>query len=306
MLLVFVLLSITIEPTKTSYGLKSDQESFWDGSVVYHNNTYHLFASRMSYGCGLDTWQTNSECIHAVSSSPYENFTNITVVVDSMCHNPSIIKVNNTFFLFYIGMYEWNVYKNCSKGRTDGLVLDDIHINPCFIRYKTSLDMINWSRGYFVYTVLHIPFCPTNPAPFVVGDKIELLYRAYMYSLSSGSFGEYIFRDTSYFWAPFIDTKLEDPSVVYNDGVWIMFANNKFNNDTYVGTYGISRNLTNWNFYPFYNLVMTGLEDVKIKRRERPFVLLLNTTHGVLYNSILEENQRDHVYIQSFPIRIEL
>ena len=310
-MLSLFLLVITIDPTKLSFGLKSESDSFWDGSVIFYNNTYHLFASRMSYGCGLDTWQTNSECIRATSSSPYENFTVEETVVDSMCHNPSILKFNDTFYLFYIGMYEGSPYKNCTNGTTTGLVPDDLHINPCFIRYKTSTDMRKWSSAVFVYTVFHIPFCPTNPAPIVVNNSIELIYRAYTFSLGSRTFGEYLFRavkwkDTNHFWDPWIDKELEDPSMIFHLDRYWLFINNKFNNDTYVGSYGTSFDLQTWNFQPLYNLTMIGLEEKRLQRRERPFVLVLNSTNGVLYNSILEYGQKDHVYIQAFPIKFSV
>eukprot|EP01052_Picozoa_sp_SAG31_P021691 SAG31_NODE_1690_length_7524_cov_2.991919_1_plen_136_part_00 len=73
---------LRLEPTTRDSGyrgggdgsLSSSAEpvSTWGGSIAGPDGRglYHMFAARMTYHCGLLSWKTNSEVVHAVSSAP--------------------------------------------------------------------------------------------------------------------------------------------------------------------------------------------------------------------------------------------
>lgn len=298
----------------TNYSIKNDNYSYWDGSLIKRDNFYYLFHSRMSNHCGLDTWQTNSECVYGISDNPYTNFTTIQTVIEPMCHNPSIHLFNSTYYLYYIGLPEKNTYNNCSNGITTGKVDDSIRINPCFINVIQSYNLIHWSNHTIIKTIIHIPFCPTNPTVFYTNNTYYLFYRAYSFSsFSSFSFGEYIFlskgdnpyhfNDVNYFWNPIVSSQYEDPYIfsINNslNNLYYLFLNNKFNNATYIGGYLTSEKIDSWK-----EDITTLYDLTKYERRERPFIYIINNTDGVLYNAVKDRENNDKVYIISTPFKI--
>jgi hypothetical protein len=64
--------------------------SSWGGSIVEHGGLYHMFAAEMANGCKLNSFLTNSVCIHATSLHPVGPFEKQSTVVGAYCHNPAI------------------------------------------------------------------------------------------------------------------------------------------------------------------------------------------------------------------------
>ena len=92
----------------------------WCGSIIKAEGKFHLFASRWPEGTGkggtgvgmLDGYRQHSEIVHAVADDPVGPYTFKEVVLQGrggrwwdgqMCHNPKIVKVGDTFVLYYIG-----------------------------------------------------------------------------------------------------------------------------------------------------------------------------------------------------------
>ena len=66
-----------------------------------------MYAAVMANGCGLDTWQCNSQCSVAVSdtvSGPYTIDEEHGLIAGSFCHNPSAhLAPDGTIVIFHIG-----------------------------------------------------------------------------------------------------------------------------------------------------------------------------------------------------------
>ena len=112
-------------PTPTNAGFRMDGYYVWCGSLIKADGKFHLFASRWPEGTGkggagkgsagvgmLDGYRQYSEIVHAVADNPVGPYTFKEVVLHGrggkwwdgqMCHNPKIVKVGDTFVLYYIG-----------------------------------------------------------------------------------------------------------------------------------------------------------------------------------------------------------
>lgn len=298
--------SLSVLPTKRHYGLRSDTESYWDGSAIRDaTGMYHLFVSRMTYHCGLSTWQRNSECVHFVSVNPFTGFILAQIVVGPMCHNPTIIFDRDTYLLYYIGIpwgNPYTEYTNCANGTTigDG---GSWTINPCFINVISSVDLINWSTPHNVKSIIHLPICPTNPAPFILNNGTRgLIYRGY--SMIDWNFGEYLFIGNSSFNEPLFRIPLEDPRVFQKDKQYFITVSYKFVNESYIGAYTSTEDFINYTpFVPLYSLQIDYIDGrfERVDRRERFSLLSLNSTHGVAYNAV-KPFGTDRTYIAAFPV----
>ena len=95
---------LNILPTSPNNGLQSSVSSSWGGSIIEGpDGKTHMFAAVMTEHCGLTSWKTNSEVIHAVANTPLGPFVKKEVVIPRFAHNPTIKKVNGTYLLFHIG-----------------------------------------------------------------------------------------------------------------------------------------------------------------------------------------------------------
>lgn len=94
--------------------------SSWGAQVVFALGKYHMFSSRFSKHCGLNSWWCNSELIHAESDTPDGFFrTEGTPIVLPFAHNPAVsVADDGTFIIFHIGKGTTPRSKqgNCSSG----------------------------------------------------------------------------------------------------------------------------------------------------------------------------------------------
>jgi hypothetical protein len=97
----------------------SPNHTTWGGNLLYSDldNLYHLFVAEMVNDCGLVTWETNSRCTHAVSSTPDGPYSFVDVAVDVWCHNPQIVPYESGFALFHIGSGQNGNPINCSSSK---------------------------------------------------------------------------------------------------------------------------------------------------------------------------------------------
>ena len=92
----------------------------WCGSLIKADGKFHLFASRWPEGTGkggtgvgmLDGYREHSEIVHAVADNPVGPYVFKEVVLrgrggkwwdGQMCHNPKVVRIGDTFVLYYIG-----------------------------------------------------------------------------------------------------------------------------------------------------------------------------------------------------------
>ena len=78
--------------------------SSWGGSVVYADGEYHMFASEIVKGCGLDYWTTNSQVIRAVSDNPQGPYVKQEVILPTFSHDANVLKggPNGDFFVLFV------------------------------------------------------------------------------------------------------------------------------------------------------------------------------------------------------------
>jgi hypothetical protein len=84
------------------------------------NDTYHIFVSELSPGCGLSTWLPGSHIIHATAPTPTGPFTLQDQVMPTFHHNPHItVAADGTYLLYFNGrMFPANDVQNCELNAT--------------------------------------------------------------------------------------------------------------------------------------------------------------------------------------------
>ena len=107
-------------PCPTNAGFRMDGYYVWCGSIIEADGKFQMFASRWPEGSGqgktgvgmLDGYRQHSEIVRAVADDPVGPYEFKEVVLQGrggkwwdgqMCHNPKIVKVGDTFVLYYIG-----------------------------------------------------------------------------------------------------------------------------------------------------------------------------------------------------------
>ena len=92
-------------PTTRSTGLAT-----WGGSIVRDPedaDRWHLYASEISHGCGLDAWGRNSVIIHATASSPMGPYVRKSELLPYFAHEPTVVElpaaVGGGYVLYKIG-----------------------------------------------------------------------------------------------------------------------------------------------------------------------------------------------------------
>jgi hypothetical protein len=109
-------------PAAVAYGAPPTLYS-WGGNVVEDaEGVFHLFVAEMEgFNCTLNTWQSNSACVHATAPTPMGPFVRQGVAVDVWCHNPSVLPLRDgTLALFHIGGGTGQNVSNCSAAAAAG------------------------------------------------------------------------------------------------------------------------------------------------------------------------------------------
>jgi hypothetical protein len=83
--------------------------SSWGGAVLLNDDarpTYHMWASEMAEGCGIEAWQTNSRIVHATSADGV-HFRRREVVFDTFAHEPTVARApTGEWVMWFTGMPE--------------------------------------------------------------------------------------------------------------------------------------------------------------------------------------------------------
>eukprot|EP00658_Telonema_sp_P-2_P078652 TRINITY_DN7418_c0_g1_i6.p1 TRINITY_DN7418_c0_g1~~TRINITY_DN7418_c0_g1_i6.p1 ORF type:complete len:606 (+),score=78.46 TRINITY_DN7418_c0_g1_i6:190-2007(+) len=85
---------------------RSTDRSSWGGSVSRGaDGLYHLFVSEMAEQCGLSSYTSNSQIVHATSAQPEGPYQRQQVIVESFAHNPTLVvdPRDGTLVLYHIG-----------------------------------------------------------------------------------------------------------------------------------------------------------------------------------------------------------
>ena len=102
--------------------------STWGGSVVVdEHDTYHMVASEMTHSCGINTWLSNSQVVHATCDSPDGAFERSAdpVISGLFSHEPKVVRAPDTgqFVVYLTNTYppitERYPCLSCHDGATD-------------------------------------------------------------------------------------------------------------------------------------------------------------------------------------------
>ena len=207
--------------------------SSWGGSLILVDGLYHMFASRMVGGCGLDSWGSNSEVIHATSSDGEGPYSVNRTVVPHFAHGPEIRRTATGFVLMHLGCGGGAGHaKNCTPP-SDPLVLPSKGKPPpgprcyghCSVSIKTSKSIYGpWSNSTQVYlnSTRATPWYQdprhkgfTNPSPHIYSNgSVLLAYRANAININGSGQAEHVSVATApSIHGPFLDSRLH-PAIV--------------------------------------------------------------------------------------------
>ncbi|MES2277069.1 MAG: glycoside hydrolase family protein [Bacteroidota bacterium] len=123
-----------MQPAMKNAGFKMDGYILWCSTIIKVGNTYHMFASRWPEQYGLAGWTTYSEIVRATSDNIYGPYKFQEVVIQKRpdgwdkerAHNPKIVKVGDTYVLYYISSanktgYAWSKSITGPWNRTDSI-----------------------------------------------------------------------------------------------------------------------------------------------------------------------------------------
>lgn len=109
--------SLALEPTLPDAGLRLTSAagkniSSWGGAVLIdlgESDTgpmFHMWASEMEAGCGIDTWRSNSRIVHATSTDGV-HFSREGVVFERFAHEPTVERApSGEWVMWYTGEVE--------------------------------------------------------------------------------------------------------------------------------------------------------------------------------------------------------
>jgi hypothetical protein len=96
----------------------------WGGSIMADPDDsalWHMFVSRMAGNCGLNSWQQNSEMIHAISTDPQGPYKYNSTILPHFAHGPKIRKINDGFLIMHLGCgVPFKPFKTGCKNGTSG------------------------------------------------------------------------------------------------------------------------------------------------------------------------------------------
>jgi len=179
-------------PAPLNGGFRLDGFWVWCGSVIKGDDgKYHMFASRWPNSTPFSPyWLTNSEIVHAVSSTPEGPFEFSDVALPprgskfwdgQMTHNPAVRKFGDTYLLYYTGttyqgqrpsatnpVGETDALKlEAHQGERIGLATSKSPYGPWQRLDKPILDVVPHSWEQYLVS---------NAAPLVLKDGRVMLY----------------------------------------------------------------------------------------------------------------------------------
>lgn len=179
------------------------QEGYWVwGSSVIKGDDglYHMYASRWpNYLPFHPGWMVASEIVHAVSETPEGPYTFKDIALGARgaqywdgrsCHNPKIVKYNDTYILYYMG--STHPFENVTQQNAGQLTLDS---KWCIAaRWRKRIGMATAKSPDGPWTRLDHPildvkpntfysFLTSNPSPLIKDDgSVVLLFKGRSYA----------------------------------------------------------------------------------------------------------------------------
>ena len=99
-----------------------NHRSTWGGSVIERDGVWHMFASQMVGGCGLDSWASNSRVVRAESKHPFGPYKLQEVILPVWAHDANAIEAPTGEIVLFVTSRKGVVPHNCTtatnKSRT--------------------------------------------------------------------------------------------------------------------------------------------------------------------------------------------
>eukprot|EP01084_Bolivina_argentea_P233743 393606_1 len=106
------------------------RQTTWGGGAIYDSTSkqWHMIAAEMIDSCGMGTWLSNSQIVHATSDSPDGSYTRQQAVENTglfFSHEPNIVKALDTgeFAVYFTHIYPPATFKypctHCKNGMTE-------------------------------------------------------------------------------------------------------------------------------------------------------------------------------------------
>jgi hypothetical protein len=285
---------------------------------------FHMFVSRMAGHCGLNSWQENSEIVHATATDAEGPYSYHSTVMSYFAHGPSVRAYGGGYLMMHLGCgRSFMPYRDqCRNGTTPAHAEpthdDAVLCNQFNVSIMTAKSLYGpWSStdgGEQVYLssgstpAAKSWFVPSgrqfsNPAPFVKRDgSIMCAYRA-----DARSGGEHVSVAVAATAAgPYTDERLhpavashsgEDPYLYQDErGHYHMLMHNMGGG---CGSHAFSRDGVDWTRSgdePYtFDVAFSDGSATKMHRRERPQLLLSPTGQPRFFSSGVED-EADHTY----------
>jgi hypothetical protein len=158
---------LSVLPTNATSGLvdadaRGVHLSTWGGSVLVDDyGTWHMWAARMVGNCGIGSWLSNSEIVHATANSPTGKFAVDSVVWPIWAHEPTVARApSGEFVMWWTGNNGSGVLAN-PGGQVCTTCVDGSTPPSC----RTGR---NWSVPLFVSSA---PSSPQKKSPRIPSPK---------------------------------------------------------------------------------------------------------------------------------------
>ena len=142
--------ALDVRPTNASSGLfdfDSDgvHLSTWGGSVVRgDDNVWHMFAARMVNNCGIASWLSNSEIVHATADSPTGAFKTQSVIFPVWAHEPSVTRAPTGEFVMHFTGNNASGVLPVTGGKTCVCIDGSTSHATCVTGRNWSVPLLTW------------------------------------------------------------------------------------------------------------------------------------------------------------------
>mmetsp|Transcript_16619 Transcript_16619/g.25112 ORF Transcript_16619/g.25112 Transcript_16619/m.25112 type:complete len:403 (-) Transcript_16619:2071-3279(-) len=258
----------------------------WGGGIIHDNGTHHLYVSRMTNNCALNTWGENSRIDHAISTTgPTGPYFFHDVAINTFSHNAApVVLPYGTYALFHIGSGEGGPEGPINCTEQQFLDLEESR----FLR-KNNLEF-DHSHMIHISTSLYGPWKPiapenykgcNNPAPWIHPNGTIYVGCGRTLKRADNISGPY-FDIATFPISGGPDGNYEDAQI-YTDqrgnfhSLYHVYARNgtSFNcTNSLVSAHAYSRDGLTWNIskYPPYGtqVLLSSGETITVATRERP------------------------------------
>lgn len=180
---------LNILPGKKSAGYRyitTTNTSSWGGAVLYDpiGKKWHMWLSEMALHCGMHTWTTNSQTVHASSIDPLGLYKREGVAFPIWSHEVDVVRDPSSgkyvAFMSYNSPSPRKVCKTCTDGTTDPECkklndkIDSDNFQPMI--ENTDPTYMSWSQSPEgpwskpVMVLMDKPQMDTNMAPVILNN----------------------------------------------------------------------------------------------------------------------------------------